>query len=256
MEARMSRMAELVARRKFAVGTLISSTCSLVAEAISLSDMDFVFIDCEHAPIGIASALAMVQSVRGHCLSLVRTADRSATTINQALDLGCDGIIVPQVNSAETARAVAAAAKYPPLGQRGVGLARAHGFGKTFSDYLRQSNEHISVFVQIEHIDAVRDVENICRVPGIEGIFIGPYDLSASLGKPGQVTDAEVQQAIVRAIDIGKREGKLIGAFSADETGAAAFRSAGAQVLTIGTDLARLVADCDRTVAALRGKGG
>src|SRR5262249_43611881 len=148
-------------------------------------------------------------SVRGPCVSLIRTADRSATTIGQALDLGCDGIIVPQVNSVETARAVAAAAKYPPLGQRGVGLTRAHGFGKSFADYLRLSNEQISAFVQIEHIDAVRDVENICRVPGIEGIFIGPYDLSASLGKPGQVADPEVQEAIARAIDVGKRERKL-----------------------------------------------
>jgi 2-dehydro-3-deoxyglucarate aldolase/4-hydroxy-2-oxoheptanedioate aldolase len=249
-------MSDLVARRKFAVGTVISSTCSLLTEAVSLSDMDFVFIDCEHAPIGIESATAMVQSVRGHCLSLIRTADRSATAINQALDLGCDGIIVPQVNSAETARAVAAAAKYPPMGQRGVGLARAHGFGKNFADYLRQSNEQITVFVQIEHIDAVRDVENICRVPGIEGIFIGPYDLSSSLGKPGQVKDPDVRQAVARAIDVGKREGKLIGAFSADEPAAAAFLAAGVQVLTIGTDLARLVADCDRTVGALRGQGG
>jgi 2-keto-3-deoxy-L-rhamnonate aldolase RhmA len=218
--------------------------------------MDFVFIDCEHAPIGIASALAMVQSVRGRCLSVIRTADKSATVINQALDLGCDGIIVPQVNSVEAARAVAAAAKYPPLGQRGVGLSRAHGFGKTFAEYLRQSNEQVTVFVQIEHIEAVRQVEEICRVPGIEGIFIGPYDLSSSLGKPGQVTDPEVRQAVARAIDVGKREGKLIGAFSADEAGAAAFLSAGVHVLTIGTDLARLVADCDRTVGALRGKVG
>jgi 2-dehydro-3-deoxyglucarate aldolase/4-hydroxy-2-oxoheptanedioate aldolase len=247
-------MAELVARRKFAVGTVISSTCSLVTEAVSLSDMDFVFIDCEHGPIGIASALAMVQSVREKCLSLIRTPDRSSTAVNQALDLGCDGIIVPQVNSAETARAVAAAAKYPPLGQRGVGLARAHGFGKTFADYLRQSNEQVTVFVQIEHIDAVRDVENICRVPGIEGIFIGPYDLSASLGKPGQVTDPEVERAVAHAIDVGKREGKLIGAFSADEAAASAFLSAGVHVVAIGTDLARLVADCDRTVGVLRAK--
>jgi 2-dehydro-3-deoxyglucarate aldolase/4-hydroxy-2-oxoheptanedioate aldolase len=216
--------------------------------------MDFVFIDCEHAPIGIAAALSMVQSLRGQCLSLIRIADQSPTSVNQALDLGCDGIIVPQVNSAEIARAVVAAAKYPPLGQRGVGLARAHGFGKMFADYLRLSNEEVSVFVQIEHIAAVRDIENICRVPGVEGIFIGPYDLSASLGKPGQVTDADVQSAIAHVIEVGKRERKLLGAFSADDAAAATFLAKGVQVLTIGTDLARLVADCDRTVAVLRGK--
>jgi 2-dehydro-3-deoxyglucarate aldolase/4-hydroxy-2-oxoheptanedioate aldolase len=249
-------MGDVVARREFVVGTVVSSTCSLVTEAISLSDMDFVFIDCEHAPIETATASAMVQSLRGQCLSLVRIADRSATSINRALDLGCDGIIVPQVNSAEIARAVASAAKYAPLGQRGVGLARAHGFGKTFEDYLRDSNEQVTVFVQIEHVDAVRDIENICRVPGIEGIFIGPYDLSASLGKPGRVTDADVRQAVAHAIEVGKREGKLIGAFSADDASARAFLSQGVQVLTIGTDLARLVADCDRTVAALRASRG
>jgi len=254
MEARMSRMADLVARRKFAVGTLISSTCSLLTEAVSLSDMDFVFIDCEHAPIAMASAARLLQSLRGQCLSLIRIADRSTTTINQALDLGCDGIVVPQVNSAEIARAVAAAAKYPPLGQRGVGLARAQGFGKTLVDYLRQANEQVSVFVQIEHIEAVHDIENICRVPGIEGIFIGPYDLSASLGKPGQVNDADVERAIDLAIEVGARECKLIGAFSAVDASASAFLSKGVQVLAVGTDLARLVADCDRTVATLRAR--
>src|SRR5437870_2320746 len=117
----MSLIADLVARRGFVVGTVVSSTCSLVTEAISLSDMDFVFIDCEHAPIGIETALALVQSIRGQCLSIIRTADATVTSIKQALDLGCDGVIVPQVNSAEIARAVAAAAKYPPHGHRGVG---------------------------------------------------------------------------------------------------------------------------------------
>jgi 2-dehydro-3-deoxyglucarate aldolase/4-hydroxy-2-oxoheptanedioate aldolase len=249
----MSRLAEVVARRKFVLGTVISSTSTLLTEAISVSEMDFVFIDMEHAPIDNELALAMTQSVRGRCLSLIRTADAGVTAVKQALDIGCDGIVVPQVNSADIARAVAAAAKYPPLGQRGVGLARAHEYGKRFGEYLSRANEEIAVLVQIEHIDAVKDVENICRVPGIDGIFIGPYDLSASLGKPGQVTDPEVAQAVAKAIEVGQKEGMLIGAFAANDAAASAFVAQGVGVVTVGTDLARMVADCDRTVAALRG---
>jgi len=214
--------------------------------------MDFIFIDTEHAPIDGKLALSMAQSVRGRCLSLIRTSSAGTNAIEQALDVGCDGIVVPRVNSADIARAVVAAAKYPPLGKRGVGLARAQGYGKNFNEYLEHSNEEIAVLVQIEHIDAVNDVENICRVPGIEGIFIGPYDLSASLGKPGQVGDPEVVRAIEKAIEVGKREGKIIGAFAANEAAASPFLARGVQVLTIGTDLARVVADCDRTVTALR----
>jgi 2-keto-3-deoxy-L-rhamnonate aldolase RhmA len=248
----MSRISDLISRRKFAVGTLISSTSAVVTEAISLSGMDFIFIDTEHGPIGVETALSMVQSVSGRCLSFIRTSDAGVTCIKQALDTGCDGIIVPQVNSAAMARAVVAAAKYPPLGERSVGIARAHGFGKNFAEYLAQSNQDISVFVQIEHISAVDDIENICRVPGVEGIFIGPYDLSASLGKPGQVTDADVQNAIGKVIDAGRREAKLIGAFSGNDAGATALLKKGVNFLTIGTDLGRLIAECERTVSALR----
>jgi 2-keto-3-deoxy-L-rhamnonate aldolase RhmA len=248
----MSRIADLVASKKVAIGTLVSSTCSLATEAISLSGMDFIFIDAEHAPIGIGVATAMVQSVSGRCLSFIRTADAGVTCIKQALDTGCDGIIVPQVNSAEMARSVSAAAKYPPLGERSVGISRAHGFGKTFSAYLHESNQAVSLFVQIEHIAAVNDIENICRVPGVDGIFIGPYDLSGSLGKPGQVTDADVQEAVSKAIDAGKQAGKLVGAFGANESAGMALLAKGVNVLAVGTDLGRLMNDCERTVASLR----
>src|SRR5262249_38698037 len=104
--AAMSRLARMVAQRKLVIGTVVSSTCPLLTEAISLSDLDFIFIDTEHAPIEPRLALAMAQSVRGRCLSLIRTADASTTIIEQALDVGCDAIVVPQVNSAEIARAV------------------------------------------------------------------------------------------------------------------------------------------------------
>src|SRR5262245_61589269 len=116
----MSRLAQAVARRQFVIGTVVSSTCPLVTEAISVSDMDFIFIDTEHAPIDARLALSMAQSVRGRCLSIIRTSGHGKSAIEQALDAGCDGIVVPQVNSADIARAVVAAAKYPPLGRRGV----------------------------------------------------------------------------------------------------------------------------------------
>jgi len=248
----MSKIADLVANRRFAIGTLVSSPCPLTAEAISLSGIDFMFIDTEHAPIAITNATTMIQSVAGRCLSFIRTSDSGPTSIKQALDTGCDGIIVPQVNSSAIARKVSAAAKYPPLGTRSVGISRAHGFGKTFSTYIESANRDVSLFVQIEHISAVDDIEAICRVSGVEGIFIGANDLSGSLGKPGQVNDIEVQNAISRAIDVALREGRLVGAFAATDLMAKALVTKGVNVIAVGTTLARLMSACESTVTTLR----
>jgi len=179
-----------------AVGTLVTLAAPEVAEILSLCGFDWLFIDAEHGTFSVAAVQQMIQAIRGDCLALVRVPENSPTWIKRILDTGCDGIIVPQVNSAEEARRAVSAAKYPPHGSRGVGIARAQGYGLSFAEYVTAANDHIAVIIQIEHIDAVSNLDEILAVEGTDGVLIGPYDLSGSMNRLGEVGSEAVQEAI------------------------------------------------------------
>ena len=140
--------------------------------------------------------LSILQAVGHRVPCIVRVPAAEEVAIKRVLDLGATGIIAPQVNTAEQAAAVVRAARYAPQGQRGVGLARAHGYGFQFQSYVESANEQIAVIVQAEHALAVENIEQIVQVEGVDAVQLGPYDLAASLGKMGQVDDPEVTQAI------------------------------------------------------------
>jgi 2-dehydro-3-deoxyglucarate aldolase len=138
---------------------------------------------------------------------LVRLTSNDPNQIKRVMDAGAHGIVVPMVNSpAEAARAVSAT-HYAPKGTRGVGLARAQGYGVNFQDYLKWQNDGPVVIVQIEHMDAVAHLEEILNVPGVDGFMIGPYDLSCSMGIPGQFENAEFITTMNRIRETGKRLG-------------------------------------------------
>ena len=133
--------------------------------------------------------------------------------IKRALDLGCDGIIVPQVKTVDEARLAVAAAKYPPAGIRSVGIARAQQYGMTLQDYVQSANDRVSILLQIEHTDAVAHIDEILAVPGVDAIVVGPYDLSASMGRPGQFAHPEVAE-VIAALAKACREHKMPWALS------------------------------------------
>ena len=180
------------------LGTMVTLTAPSVAEILADVGFDWLFVDAEHGPFDTGDLLATLQAV-GHripCIVRVPSADEAA--IKRTLDLGAVGIIVPQVNSAEQAADVVRWARYAPLGARGVGLARAHGYGYGFSEYMETANDRVTVVVQAEHRDAVENIDSIVQVEGIDVMLIGPYDLSASYNKMGQLDDPEVTGAIDR----------------------------------------------------------
>jgi 2-keto-3-deoxy-L-rhamnonate aldolase RhmA len=150
----------------------------------------------EHGTFSASSTQHMIQAVKGDCSAIVRIPENSAVWIKKALDTGCDGIIVPLVNTAEAAKQAVASAKYPPQGARSVGIARAHAYGMSFAQYVASANEKVALIIQIEHIDAVNNLDAILDVKGIDGVLIGPYDLSGSLNILGNVTSEPVQAAI------------------------------------------------------------
>jgi 2-dehydro-3-deoxyglucarate aldolase len=126
----------------------------------------------------------------------VRVGENNTRIIKRILDAGADGIIVPSVNSAKDAQKAVNSVKYPPVGHRGVGLARAQGYGFDFENYRDVKTKDIKLIVQIEHINAINELDAILKIDGVDGTFIGPYDLSGSLGKPGQWDEPEVVAAL------------------------------------------------------------
>ncbi len=158
--------------------------------------MDWLWIDLEHGNLDFRDAQTLVQSIGNRCAALVRVPSQDEVWLKKVLDIGIDGVIVPQVKTAEEAQRIVNLCLYPPEGIRGVGIARAQGYGITFQEYVQQANERTAIVLQIEHIDAVKNIDEILAVKGVDAILIGPYDLSGSLDKLGEVQHPEVVDTI------------------------------------------------------------
>ncbi|MDY0297415.1 MAG: aldolase/citrate lyase family protein [Acidobacteriota bacterium] len=205
-------------------------------EILSASGFDWLCIDTEHAPLSPIHVQRIIQGTAGRCANLVRIAAATEVAVKQALDTGADGVIVPLVNSPEETRQVVAWARYAPEGRRGVGLARAHGYGKNFRNYMERANKEIVVVVQAEQREAVEKIREIAAVPGLDGIFVGPYDLSASLGHPGEVDHADVSDAIQRIFAACRDAGKAAGVFGIDAPATRAYIVQGFTLVAAGVD--------------------
>jgi len=179
-----------------AIGTIVTLETPDVAEMLSLCGFDWLFIDMEHGPLSPGTTQHIIQAIADDCSSIVRVPENSEAWVKKALDTGCDGIIVPQISSAEEARLAVSATKFPPQGSRSVGIARAHGYGMSFTEYVASANDKVALVIQIEHIEAVNNLEEILAVPGIDGVLIGPYDLSGSMNMLGEVTSEPVRSSI------------------------------------------------------------
>lgn len=178
------------------VGTIISLGSPEVSEAISLAGFDWVMIDMEHSTLSIAEVQRHIMALRPGTLSIVRVPSNDDTWIKRVLDTGCDGIMVPMVLTRDEAERAARAIFYPPDGTRSVGISRAHSYGFGFNNYVFTGSRDTRLLVQIEHIEGVRNLDEILKVPGISAIFIGPYDLSASMNLMGEVEHERVQSVI------------------------------------------------------------
>lgn len=243
---------ERLQRREPLIGTIVSVGSTDVVEVLAASGLDWLFIDAEHSPLAPATVQQMVLAA-GAVPCVVRLPANDEVFIKQALDAGAAGIMVPLVNSATEAASVVRRAKYPPMGIRGVGTARALGYGYGIADYVARANAETVVFVQAEHIDAVAAIDDIVAVPGLDGIFVGPFDLSASMGKPGQVSDPEVVAAIEKVGASARGAGLPLGYFGISPDSVAPWLARGFNLIACGVDLMMLGAKARETVAALRG---
>lgn len=218
------------------IGTLLSLGSPPVAEILATAGFDWLFIDAEHSPIDAGAIQRTLQAVGGRTPCMVRVAAPEELPIKQALDVGADGVIAPSVNSAEQAANIVRFARYAPEGLRGVGLARAQGYGASFQEYLERANQEVAVVVQAEHIDAVEQIESIVEVPGIDAVLIGPYDLSASLGKMGRLDDPEVVEAIAHVTNTCRAASMALGIFGVNPSAVIPKIEDGFSLLVVGTD--------------------
>jgi 2-dehydro-3-deoxyglucarate aldolase len=166
----------------------------------------------EHSVTDYFKAEQLIAIIQSKGLkAFVRVGENNTRIIKRVLDAGADGIIVPMVTTVEDAKKAVEAVKYPPHGKRGVGLARAQKYGFGFEDYKAGKANEIVLIAQIEHVDAVKNLESILAIDGIDGTFIGPYDLSGSMGKPGKYNDEDVKEVLQRYEDTVNKYDKLIG---------------------------------------------
>jgi 4-hydroxy-2-oxoheptanedioate aldolase len=226
---------------------LWSSLCSnMAAEIIADSGFDWILLDTEHSPNEIPNLMAQMQAgMRGTATPIVRPAWNDAVLIKRILDIGAQSILVPFVQDPEEARRAVAAAYYPPVGMRGTASsARGSRYGRV-GNYLKNANAEICVLVQVETRSALEQIEAIAQVKGIDGVFIGPSDLAASLGHIGDMQHAEVQAAIQDAARRLKKIGKPSGILTGNEDEARRYIEWGYGFVAVGSDVGLLAKNAD-----------
>lgn len=210
--ARRCRLKEKLQKNKLTIGSWITLDHTAVAEIMAARGFDWLVIDMEHSVITLDKAQELIRVI-GLCgvVPLVRVKENDAAVIKRVMDAGAHGVVIPMVNSQAEAMRAVQSVKYPPVGKRGVGLARAQGYGMEFEKYKKWINNNSVVIVQIEHVEAIRNLETILTVDGIDGSIIGPYDLSASMGYPGEFERKDVKAAINRYSTVCQKLGKSAG---------------------------------------------
>ncbi len=198
-----------LARSELTIGSWITLGHPAIAEIMASAGFDWLVLDMEHSVLELGEVQTIIQVLdKQQCPAIVRLTSNQPDQIKRVMDAGATGVMVPMVKSAADAHAAIQSVYYPPRGQRGVGLARAQGYGASFPEYQRWLEKNAIVVVMIEHVDAVNDIDAILSVPGIDAYIIGPYDLSGSMGRPGELNHTDVQAAIELVLRAGQRAEK------------------------------------------------
>jgi 4-hydroxy-2-oxoheptanedioate aldolase len=246
MELERNAFKHALAAGKLQIG-LWSSLCSnIAAEIVSDSGFDWILLDTEHSPNELPGLVTQLQAVgRGTATPIIRAAWNDTVLIKRILDIGVQSLLIPFVENAEEARRAVAATRYPPAGIRGTaGSSRASRYGRV-TDYLKRANEEICVLVQVETRRALEQLEAIAAVEGIDGVFIGPSDLAASMGHVGNMQHAEPQKAYEDAARRLRQAGKPAGILTPNEEEARRYISWGYTFVAVGADVGLLARGAD-----------
>jgi 4-hydroxy-2-oxoheptanedioate aldolase len=224
------------------IGMWVCTGSPLVAEICAGAGLDWLLIDGEHSPIGLETTSALLQAVAPYPVTpLVRAPSDDAVVLKQLLDLGAQNLLVPMVDTAEQAAAVVRAVRYPPRGIRGVGSALSRGARwNRVEGYMADADRYVSLFVQVESATGVENAAAIAALDGIDGVFVGPSDLAASMGLLGQQTHPDVTAAVRATFEAVRAAGKPVGVNAFDPAVARAYLDAGAAFVLVGADVTLL----------------
>lgn len=208
-----------------------------VVEALAYSGFDAVILDREHGSIGVGDLPALVAAGQSRGLFvMVRVRENTASEIGMVLDAGVDGLLVPHVQTVEDAATVVEASRFPPVGQRSLNPYVRAAHYSADRDYLARAEAAVAVFGMIEGSDGVANCEEILVVPGLDGVFVGPVDLSAALGHPGEPEHPAVVQQVRTVVDRAQSENKATGVFAGSAQAARPWAVIGVQLLVVGVD--------------------
>lgn len=252
----MRNLKEDLQKNRFTVGSWITLGHPSIPEIMAKVGFDWLVVDMEHSAITLQEAQPLIQVIElSGVTPLVRVGENSPLVIKRVMDAGAHGVIVPMVNTKEDAKKAVSAVKYAPIGTRGVGLARAQGYGVEFERYKGWVNNYSIIVVQIEHIKAIDNLEEILRVEGVDGSIIGPYDLSASMGYPGEFTKKEVRKSLEQYVDVCKKLNKPAGfhVVSPDPELVREKKKEGFNFLAFGLDTLFLATKCRSELSKIRG---
>ncbi|MGD9953981.1 MAG: HpcH/HpaI aldolase/citrate lyase family protein [Burkholderiales bacterium] len=235
------------------IGLWSSLSSNYTVEVIAGAGYDWILLDMEHSPNDLESLLAQLQAASPYPTHpVVRVPWNDMVTVKRVLDVGAQSLLVPYVQNAEEAKAAVANTRYPPAGVRGVaGTTRATRFGRV-KDYAKRAHEEICVLVQVETKSALDQLEAICAVEGVDGVFIGPADLHASMGYPGETANPAVLPLIENAMRRIRKAGKAAGYLSPVEADAKRMLGAGAQFVAVGADVGLLARGAESLLAKFR----
>ena len=226
------------------VGTFFEAGNANVAEALALTDVDYMLIDTEHGPFDVESVMPMLRGAELHnTTALVRVKDSNRNSILKMLDIGAGGVVIPQVHSVEEIGKIVEYGKYFPTGQRGVAFARGAGYGclehakGDINDYFAICNRETLLIPQCETTGCLESIEEIAATDGIDGIFVGPYDLSVGMGIPTQFDKPEFKAALERILKAVKDAGKFSIIYCADFNVANVRLKQGFDSVTVGQDI-------------------
>ncbi|MEE8605142.1 MAG: aldolase/citrate lyase family protein [Candidatus Aminicenantaceae bacterium] len=234
------------------LGTIVTLPSPEMAELLSQAGFDWLFIDMEHTSLGVKDVQRILQAVGKEFPCLVRVPTMDEAWIKKVLESGPAGIIVPHVNTPEEVEKILRWSKYPPEGTRSIGISRAQDYGLNLQEYMEKANEMIAVVPQVEHIEAVKNLESFVKIPGLSAIFVGPYDLSGSVGKLGKVKDPEVHGMIQNVQTICSKTGIVTGIFGVDAEEVNPYIKIGYSLVAVGMDTSHVSKSVQQTLHALR----
>lgn len=250
---------EKLAQGKQPLGTFVGTASPAVVECLGCAGLDFVILDNEHSPVEAETTAAMVRAAElRNVTPLARVREISRPAILKLLDVGVQGLIIPDVRSTEDVRRVVDYAKYAPVGRRGFCPSRKDGWGTDpqcgVLDTMAHFNQETLVIPQCETAEALSDIETIAAMDGVDGIFIGPFDLSISMGMPGDFENPQFRAALARILSACRAAGKPCLIFAGDGAGAAVRFAQGYDAVAMGLDATLLIAGVKAQIAAGRGQ--